>query len=79
MAVIVVSNRVAQAQANEAMTGGLASALLPVVRETGAIWIGSSTTAGSTWGAAPPVGSDGGAITGWLKMGRDLCAWSLPR
>jgi trehalose 6-phosphate synthase len=42
MAVIVVSNRVAHAQANEAMTGGLASALLPVVRESGAIWIGSS-------------------------------------
>src|SRR5271170_7133375 len=42
MSVVVVSNRVARAQVNEAMTGGLASALLPVVRNTGAIWIGSS-------------------------------------
>jgi len=42
MSLVVVSNRVARAHANEAMAGGLASALLPVVRDTGAIWIGSS-------------------------------------
>jgi trehalose 6-phosphate synthase len=42
MSVVVVSNRVVRADANEAMTGGLASALLPLVQETGAIWIGSS-------------------------------------
>src|SRR5579862_5856466 len=42
MSLVVVSNRVARAHANEAMAGGLASALLPVVRDSGAIWIGSS-------------------------------------
>ncbi|HEX8828932.1 MAG TPA: trehalose-6-phosphate synthase, partial [Xanthobacteraceae bacterium] len=42
MSLVVVSNRVAPTQANEPMTGGLASALLPVVRDSGAIWIGSS-------------------------------------
>jgi trehalose 6-phosphate synthase len=40
--IIVVSNRVAQIQADEPMTGGLASALLPIVKESGAIWVGSS-------------------------------------
>src|ERR1700738_540678 len=39
---VVVSNRVARATANEPMTGGLAAALLPVVEKTGAIWVGSS-------------------------------------
>jgi trehalose 6-phosphate synthase len=39
---VVVSNRVARGKANEPMTGGLASALLPVVEKSGAIWIGSS-------------------------------------
>src|SRR6202048_4893509 len=39
---IVVSNRVARAKANEPMTGGLAAALLPVVENSGAIWGGSS-------------------------------------
>jgi trehalose 6-phosphate synthase len=39
---IVVSNRVARASANEPMTGGLAAALLPVVEKSGAIWVGSS-------------------------------------
>lgn len=39
---VVVSNRVARAKANEPMTGGLAAALLPVVEESGAIWVGSS-------------------------------------
>jgi trehalose 6-phosphate synthase len=39
---VVVSNRVARANANEPMTGGLAAALLPVVEKSGAIWVGSS-------------------------------------
>ncbi len=42
MDLVVVSNRVARAQANEPMTGGLAAALLPVVEKSGAIWVGSS-------------------------------------
>jgi trehalose 6-phosphate synthase len=41
MSLVIVSNRVART-ATEPMAGGLASALLPVVKETGAIWIGSS-------------------------------------
>jgi len=39
---VVVSNRVARAKTNEPMTGGLAAALLPVVENSGAIWVGSS-------------------------------------
>jgi trehalose 6-phosphate synthase len=39
---VVVSNRVARASSNEPMTGGLAAALLPVVENSGAIWVGSS-------------------------------------
>src|SRR6266436_1713072 len=39
---VVVSNRVARGRANEPMTGGLAAALLPVVENSGAIWVGSS-------------------------------------
>src|SRR3954454_973189 len=39
---VVVSNRVARTKANEPMTGGLAAALLPVVENSGAIWVGSS-------------------------------------
>lgn len=42
MNLVVVSNRVALAKANEPMTGGLAAALLPVVENSGAIWVGSS-------------------------------------
>lgn len=42
MDLVVVSNRVARAKANEPMTGGLAAALLPVVDKSGAIWVGSS-------------------------------------
>ncbi|QWG23830.1 trehalose-6-phosphate synthase [Bradyrhizobium sediminis] len=42
MNLVVVSNRVARGMANEPMTGGLAAALLPVVEESGAIWVGSS-------------------------------------
>ena len=40
--IVVVSNRVARMQVDEPVTGGLASALLPVVRNSGAIWVGSS-------------------------------------
>src|SRR6185437_8425914 len=39
---VVVSNRVARAKPHEPMTGGLAAALLPVVENSGAIWVGSS-------------------------------------
>jgi trehalose 6-phosphate synthase len=39
---VVVSNRVSRGKASEPMTGGLASALLPVVEKSGAIWVGSS-------------------------------------
>ncbi|MES2028450.1 MAG: trehalose-6-phosphate synthase [Pseudomonadota bacterium] len=42
MNLVVVSNRVSRASANEPMTGGLAAALLPVVENSGAIWVGSS-------------------------------------
>jgi trehalose 6-phosphate synthase len=40
--VVVVSNRVARATADEPVAGGLAAALLPMVRDSGAIWVGSS-------------------------------------
>jgi trehalose 6-phosphate synthase len=40
--IVVVSNRVARIQPDEPITGGLASALLPVVKDSGAIWVGSS-------------------------------------
>lgn len=40
MSVIVVSNRVARP--NEPIEGGLAAALLPAVRNSGAIWVGAS-------------------------------------
>ncbi len=40
--IVVVSNRVARMEADEPIAGGLASALLPVVRDSGAIWVGSS-------------------------------------
>ena len=42
MNLVVVSNRVARGKAHEPMTGGLAAALLPVVENSGAIWVGSS-------------------------------------
>ncbi len=42
MTVIVVSNRVALAKSDEPVAGGLAAALIPVVRDSGAIWVGSS-------------------------------------
>jgi trehalose 6-phosphate synthase len=42
VSLVVVSNRVARGKINEPMTGGLAAALLPVVENSGAIWVGSS-------------------------------------
>lgn len=42
MNLVVVSNRVARAKSNEPMTGGLAAALLPVIEQSGGIWVGSS-------------------------------------
>jgi len=46
VSVIVVSNRVARAKSDEPIAGGLASALIPMVRESGAIWVGSSGQSG---------------------------------
>jgi trehalose 6-phosphate synthase len=40
--VIVVSNRVARPKGDEPIEGGLAAALLPAVRHSGAIWVGAS-------------------------------------
>jgi trehalose 6-phosphate synthase len=42
VSLVVVSNRVSRGKANEPITGGLAAALLPVVEQSGAIWVGSS-------------------------------------
>jgi trehalose 6-phosphate synthase len=42
MSLVVVSNRIAKVRADEPIAGGLASALLPVVQSSGAIWVGSS-------------------------------------
>ncbi|HVZ53339.1 MAG TPA: trehalose-6-phosphate synthase [Pseudolabrys sp.] len=39
---IVVSNRVARAKPGGTVTGGLAAALLPAVRKSGAVWFGAS-------------------------------------
>jgi trehalose 6-phosphate synthase len=44
--VVVVSNRVARAKPDEPLAGGLAAALLPMVRDSGAIWVGSSGVTG---------------------------------
>ena len=46
MKVVVVSNRVARASPDEPLAGGLAAALLPMVRDSGAVWVGSSGHAG---------------------------------
>src|SRR5438105_1649684 len=51
---VVVSNRIARAKANEPMTGGLAAALLPVVEKSGAIWVGSSGRLGDSQ-TSPPI------------------------
>jgi trehalose 6-phosphate synthase len=42
VSIVVVSNRVARANTDEPMTGGLAAALLPAVKGSGAIWVGAS-------------------------------------
>jgi trehalose 6-phosphate synthase len=42
MRLIVVSNRVACPKGDEPIDGGLAAALLPAVKTSGAIWVGSS-------------------------------------
>jgi trehalose 6-phosphate synthase len=43
MSLIVVSNRVARPKGDEPIEGGLAAALLPAVKTSGAIWVGAST------------------------------------
>ncbi|HUC52214.1 MAG TPA: trehalose-6-phosphate synthase [Xanthobacteraceae bacterium] len=48
MSVVVVSNRVASTKPDEPLAGGLAAALLPMVRESGAIWVGSSGPSSET-------------------------------
>jgi trehalose 6-phosphate synthase len=40
--VIVVSNRVARVEPDDPIAGGLAAALLPVIKDSGAIWVGSN-------------------------------------
>lgn len=42
MELIIVSHRVASPKRDEPIEGGLAAALLPAVRRSGAIWVGSS-------------------------------------
>ena len=42
MTAILVSNRVARPKPDEPIAGGLAAALLPAVKNSGAIWVGSS-------------------------------------
>ncbi|BAT59636.1 alpha,alpha-trehalose-phosphate synthase [UDP-forming] [Variibacter gotjawalensis] len=42
MTVVVVSNRVVSPKPNAPIEGGLAGALLPAVRDAGAIWVGAS-------------------------------------
>ena len=48
MNVVVVSNRVARAKPDEPLAGGLAAALLPMVRDSGAIWVGSNGPSSDT-------------------------------
>jgi trehalose 6-phosphate synthase len=48
MNVVVVSNRVARAKPDEPLAGGLAAALLPMVRDSGAIWVGSNGPSNDT-------------------------------
>jgi trehalose 6-phosphate synthase len=48
VSVVVVSNRVARIKSDEPLAGGLAAALLPMVRDSGAIWVGSSGHVGET-------------------------------
>jgi trehalose 6-phosphate synthase len=48
VSLIVVSNRVAPAKSDEPIAGGLAAALIPLVKESGAIWVGSSSHTANT-------------------------------
>ena len=41
MSVVVVSNRVVRAKTDEPVAGGLAAALLPMVKQSGATWVGT--------------------------------------
>lgn len=43
MSIVIISNRVAPAKSNEPMAGGLAAALLPAVKTSGAVWVGASS------------------------------------
>ena len=45
MSVVVVSNRIARAKTDEPATGGLAAALLPMVKQSGATWVGTNVLA----------------------------------
>ena len=45
MSVVVVSNRVARAKTDEPVAGGLAAALLPMVKQSGATWVGTNVLA----------------------------------
>ena len=47
MNLVVVSNRVARAKKDEPLAGGLAAALLPVVKKSGAIWVGAEPRRGA--------------------------------
>ncbi|MGY3621949.1 hypothetical protein ACVJGD_008145 [Bradyrhizobium sp. USDA 10063] len=42
MNLVVVSNRVAGSDVNQPKTGGLEAALVPLVQQSGAIWVGPS-------------------------------------
>jgi trehalose 6-phosphate synthase len=46
MSLLVVSNRVARPVADQPIEGGLAAALLPAVKTSGAIWVGASQCSG---------------------------------
>src|SRR6202167_1304271 len=52
--VIVVSNRVARAKSDEPVAGGLAAALIPMVRDSGAIYVGSSAQSSDNTQAKNP-------------------------
>jgi trehalose 6-phosphate synthase len=41
VSLIVVSNRVARVEPDDPIAGGLAAALLPMIKDSGAIWVGS--------------------------------------
>jgi trehalose 6-phosphate synthase len=45
VSVVVVSNRIARAKTDEPATGGLAAALLPMVKQSGATWVGTNVLA----------------------------------